>query len=147
MFLSSGEGYVGELLELHQGCQGPFEAQERRWDFSRDATLKRASSRIEGKSPGFSRITAGNLGFFLSYIWYLRDPLVLPQESQVPMRIVRGLSGFLSRRCRGLGPNLELSPEPQFSSSVLTWISEFPWSFNRGVRPHLVWRHGSPLST
>ena len=24
VFLSSGDGYVGELLELHQGCQGPF---------------------------------------------------------------------------------------------------------------------------
>ena len=23
-FLSSGEGYVGELLELQQGCEGPF---------------------------------------------------------------------------------------------------------------------------
>ena len=23
-FLSSAEGYVGELLELQQGCEGPF---------------------------------------------------------------------------------------------------------------------------
>ena len=23
-FLSSGDGYVGELLELLQGCEGPF---------------------------------------------------------------------------------------------------------------------------
>ena len=23
-FLSSGDGYVGELLELQQGCEGPF---------------------------------------------------------------------------------------------------------------------------
>ena len=23
-FLSSGDGYVGELLELEQGCEGPF---------------------------------------------------------------------------------------------------------------------------
>ena len=23
-FLSSGQGYVGELLELQQGCEGPF---------------------------------------------------------------------------------------------------------------------------
>ena len=23
-FLSSGDGYVGELLELQQGCKGPF---------------------------------------------------------------------------------------------------------------------------
>ena len=25
-FLSSGDGYVGELLELQQGCEGPFES-------------------------------------------------------------------------------------------------------------------------
>ena len=24
-FLSSGDGYFGELLELQQGCEGPFE--------------------------------------------------------------------------------------------------------------------------
>ena len=24
LFLSSGDGYVGELLELQQGCEGPF---------------------------------------------------------------------------------------------------------------------------
>ena len=23
-YLSSGDGYVGELLELQQGCEGPF---------------------------------------------------------------------------------------------------------------------------
>ena len=23
-FLSNGDGYVGELLELQQGCEGPF---------------------------------------------------------------------------------------------------------------------------
>ena len=23
-FLSSGDGYIGELLELQQGCEGPF---------------------------------------------------------------------------------------------------------------------------
>ena len=25
-FLWSGDGYVGELLELQQGCEGPFES-------------------------------------------------------------------------------------------------------------------------
>ena len=31
-FLSSGDGYVGELLELQQGCEGPFESSEVRCD-------------------------------------------------------------------------------------------------------------------
>ena len=73
------------------------------------------------------------LRFFLSYTMELREPLVLPQGSQVSMQVARGLSGFLSSQCRGLGPHLELRPEPNFSSPVLKWISGFPWSFNRGI--------------
>ena len=140
-------GLSENFLSCIKDVKDPCESQREGGISLETMQQKKASSRIEGKSPGFSRVIAGNLGFFSSYIGDLRDPLVLPQESQVPMRIARGLSGFLSRRCRGLSPNLELSPEPQFSSSVLTWISGFPWSFNRGVRPHLIWRHGSPLST
>ena len=62
---------------------------------------------LRGETPGFPQVAAGNLGFFSSYDGDLRDPLVLPQESQVyipvkgPLRIplhsVRGLrssSGF-----------------------------------------------------
>ena len=70
---------------------------------------------------------------------------MLPQESQVSIQVARGLLGFLSSRCRGIGPHLELRPEPQVSSSVLTRISAFLWSFNSRVRPRLVWRHGTPL--
>ena len=75
----------------------------------------------------------------------LRDLLFLPQERQVSIWVVRGLSGFLSSRCRSIGPHLSLRLEPQGSSPVLTWISGFLWSFNRGVRPCLVWRHGTLL--
>ena len=71
--------------------------------------------------------------------------LVLPQESQVSIRVARGLSGFLSSRCRGIRPHLELRPEPQGSSPVLKWILVFLWTFNRGIRPGLVWKHGTPL--
>ena len=35
----------------------------------------------------------------------------------------------------------------QGSSKVLIWISGFPWSFNKGVSPRLVWRHTNPLSS
>ena len=41
----------------------------------------------------------------------------------------------------------ELRLEAQGSSPVLTWISGFLWSFNTGVRPRLVQRHASPLSS
>ena len=38
VFLSIGDVYIGEFLELHQGCQDPFETQEGRWDFVQDTT-------------------------------------------------------------------------------------------------------------
>ena len=41
MFFSSGDGYVGEIPELPQGCKDPFEAQEGRWDFSRDTSVEK----------------------------------------------------------------------------------------------------------
>ena len=40
VFLSSGDGYVGELLELHQVCQGPFRGSRGKVDFSQDTTTE-----------------------------------------------------------------------------------------------------------
>ena len=117
--------------------QGPISLETPQW--------KGALSRIEGESPGFSRVSAGNLRFLLSYNGDMRDLLVLPQESQASMRVERGLPRFLSSRCRVLGPHLEVKPEAQCSPPVLTWNSGFLWSFYRGVRPRLVWRHSSLL--
>ena len=50
-----------------------------------------------------------------------------------------GLSGFLSRRCRGLSRCVESVPEPEDSSPVLTWILGYFWSLPRGVSPRLEW--------
>ena len=58
----------------------------------------------------------------------LRDPLWWPQERPVPMRVARGLSGFLSRRCWGQSPCGDSGPEPEDSSPVLTWILGYFWS-------------------
>ena len=52
----------------------------------------------------------------------LIGPLWWPQERPVPCELLWGLSGFLSHRCRGLIPSVELMPEPEDSSPVLTWI-------------------------
>ena len=41
-FLSSGDGYVGEILELQQGCEGPLEVPEVRCDLPGDATAEMA---------------------------------------------------------------------------------------------------------
>ena len=67
----------------------------------------------------------------------LRDPLWSPQEMPVPLQVARGppggLSGFLSRQCRGLRPCVESVSEPEDSSPVLTWILGYYWSLHRGV--------------
>ena len=57
-----------------------------------------------------------------TYDWDLRDRLWWPQERPVPMQLHGGLSGFLSRRSRALGPCVESVPDPEDSSPVLTWI-------------------------
>ena len=57
-----------------------------------------------------------------TYDWDLRDPLWWPQERPVPLPVFCGLSGFLSRRCRGLRHCVESVPEPEDSSPVLKWI-------------------------
>ena len=67
----------------------------------------------------------------------LRDPLCWPQKGQFPCELLGGLSGFLSRGCRGLRPCVELVPEPEDSSPVLTWNLGYFWSLPRGVSPRL----------
>ena len=61
----------------------------------------------------------------LTYDRDLRDPLWWPQERPVPLRVARGslggLSGFLSRRYRGLRSCVESVLEPEDSTPVLTW--------------------------
>ena len=44
------------------------------------------------------------------------------RKGQSPCELLGGLSGFLSRRCRGLIACVESVPEPEDSSPVLTWI-------------------------
>ena len=67
-----------------------------------------------------------------TYVGDLRDPLWWPQERPVPLRLLGGLSGFLSHRCRGLRPCVESVPETEDSSPVLTWILGYFWSLPSG---------------
>ena len=108
----------GNFLSCSKDVKDPFEVQEGRCDFPRDATVEKG--RI---SPGGENL--------LDFLELRQVPLELrwgPQERPVSMRVVRGLSGFLSSQCRGLCPHLELRPEPEVSSPVLTWILVFLWS-------------------
>ena len=69
------------------------------------------------------------------------------RKGQSPCELHEGLSGFLSRRCRGLRSCLEQVPEPEHSSPVLTWILGYFWSLPRGVSPRLEWGHACALSS
>ena len=40
VFLSSGDGYVGELHELQHGCEGRFDVHEGRRDFCQDVAAE-----------------------------------------------------------------------------------------------------------
>ena len=91
---------------------------------------KWASSRLEGRTSWIfsscgrcSRLTTGTSGTRCGGL----------RKGQSPCELLCGLSGFLSRRCRGLRPCVELVPEPEDSSPVMAWILGYFWCFPRGV--------------
>ena len=69
------------------------------------------------------------------------------RKGQSPCELLRGLSGFLSRRCRIPRPCVESVPEPEDSSPVLTWILGYVWSLPRGVSHRLERGHARALSS
>ena len=111
-----------------------LETPQRKW----------ASSRLEGRTSWiFSscgrifHLTTGTSGTRSGGL----------RKGQVPCELLRGLSGFLSRRCRGLRPCVESVPKPEDSSPVLTLILGYFWSLARGVSPRLEWGHARALSS
>ena len=126
-FLSSGDGYVGELLELQQGCEDPFEVP--RLDVISLETLqrKRASSRLEGRTSWIFS-SCGRCSRLIMRTSGTRSGGL--RKGQSPCELHEGLSGFLSRRCRGLRPCVESVMEPEVSSNVLTWILGNFWSLS-----------------
>ena len=110
-----------------------LETPQRKW----------APSRLEGRTSWIfsscgrcSRLTTGTSGTRSGGL----------RKGQSTCELLGGLSGFLSRRCRGLTPCVESVPKPEDSSPVLTWILGYFRSLPRGVRPHLVWGHAPALS-
>ena len=105
---------------------------------------KWASSRLEGRTFWIfsscgrcSRLTTGTSGTRSGGL----------RKGQSPCEMFGGLSGFLSRRSRGLRPCVESMPEPEYSSPVLTWILRDFWSLPREVSPRLQWWHARALSS
>ena len=111
-----------------------LETPQRKW----------ASSRLEGRTSWIfsscgrcSRLMTGISG----------TCSVGLRKGQSPSELLGGLSGFLSRRCRGLRPCVKSVPEPEDSSPVLTLILGYFWSLPRGVSPRLEWGHARALSS
>ena len=105
---------------------------------------KWASSRLEGRTSWIfsscgrcSRLMMGTSGTRSGGL----------RKGQSPWELHGGLSGLLSRRCRGLRPCVETVTEPEDSSPVLTWILGYFWSLPRGVSPRLEWGHSRVLSS
>ena len=68
-------------------------------------------------------------------------------KGQSTCALLRGLSGFLSRRCRGLRSCVESVPEPEDSSPVLTGILGYFWSLPRKIILHLEWGNAHAISS
>ena len=105
---------------------------------------KWATSRLEGRTSWIfsscdrcSRLTTGTTATRSGGL----------RKGQFPWELLGGRSGFLSRRCRVLRSCVELVPEPEDSSPVLTWILGYFWSLPREVGPRLEWRHARALSS
>ena len=142
-FLSSGDGYVGQLLELQHVVKDPLEVAEVRSDYPETPQHKCAFSRLEGRTSWIfssygrcSRLTTGTTG---------TRPGGL-RKGQSPCELLAGLSRFHSRRGWVLRPCVESVPEPEDSSPLPTWILVYFWRLPREVSPRLEWGYARALT-
>ena len=111
-----------------------LETPQRKW----------ASSRLEGRTSWIfsscdrsSRLMMGTSGTRSGGL----------RKGQSPCEFLWGLSGFLSRRCRGLRSCVESVPKPEDSSPLPRCILGHFWSLPRGVSPRLEWGNIRALSS
>ena len=105
---------------------------------------KWASSRLEGRTSWIlsscgrrSRLTTGSSGTRSGGL----------RKGQSPCELLRGLSGFHSRRCRGLSPLWSRCRNLRIPLQARHWILGYFWSLPRGVSARLEWRHARALSS
>ena len=88
--------------------------------------LRQVLSTYDGDPQGPALVASGNASPYAS----CSGPLGIPLPS---------MAGPRSR--------VEWVPEPEDSSTVLTWILGYFWSLPRGVSPRLEWGHARALSS
>ena len=111
-----------------------LETPQRKW----------ASSRLEGRTSWIF-LSCGRCSRLMTGTSVTRPGGL--RKGQSPCKLLGGLSGFLSLRCRGLRSIVGPVPEPEISSPVLTWILGYFWSLPRGVSPRLEWVHARAISS
>ena len=97
------------------------------------------------ESRGLSRVAAGGLGFLSRYHGELRQPLVLPQGSQVSFQVARVSTGVLWSHGRGIRPQFAWKWESKGVSEFWqeVWV---PSSFHGDLREPLMLSLGSQES-
>ena len=100
-------GISGNFLSCSKGVKNPVEVPEVSFDWPRDASaemgliLPGGENLLDFSSCGrCSRLTTGTSGTRYGGL----------RNGQSPCELLGGLSGFLSRRCRGLKPCVESVP-------------------------------------
>ena len=105
---------------------------------------KWASSRLEGRTSWIFS-SCGRCSLLMTGTSGTRSGGL--RNGQSPCELLGGLSGFFSRRRRGLRPCVESVQKPENSSPVLTWILGYFWSLPRGVSPRLERGNARALSS
>ena len=82
-------GISGKFLSCLKGDKDPFEAQEGRCDFSRDAQQKRASSAVEGRISWFFSSCGRKFGVPLELRCGPQGPDLVASVKPVSMRVAR----------------------------------------------------------
>ena len=102
-----------------KGVKDPLDIPEFRCDFPRDTSAEMGLISPGGENlldflvmRQVLRLTTGTSGTRSGGL----------RKGQSPCELIGGLSGFLSRRCRGLRSCVESVPETEHSSPVLTWM-------------------------
>ena len=117
----------GNFLSCSKGVKDTLEVPEVRCDLPGDASAEKGLISPGGENfldflelRQVSRLTTGTSGTRSGGL----------RNGQSPCELLWGLSGFLSRRFRGLRSCVESVMEPEVSSNVLTWILGNFWSLS-----------------
>ena len=163
-FLSIGDVYLGDLPDLHQGCQGPFLFLTGKVRFlSRRCSGKQSHLLLRGESRGFyklrpdiwnsSGVATGTSGTHSCCLRKVKSPFKLGGASRdsspvsaghrASSPVEFGTSGFLFSSDMDLGVPMEFQQGSQASSRVETWNSASLSRCKRSVRLSVVRTQGS----